>query len=84
MRGLWKTDIVRLGTKCDYVMRAILAVSALHIAQHRPEKRDYYVAHGVLHHQIASRTAIRLMREPNEANFEALWVFSILTIYFGG
>lgn len=64
-------------------MRSILAVSALHIAQHRPEQKDFYISHAIIYHQIASRTAIRLMVEAKPENSECLWAFSISTIYFG-
>ncbi|CAM1505215.1 Fc.00g108520.m01.CDS01 [Cosmosporella sp. VM-42] len=64
-------------------MRSLLAVSALHMAQHRPERKDFYVAHAILYHQIASRTAIELMRNMETEDAEALWIFSVLTVYFG-
>ncbi|KAJ4285983.1 hypothetical protein N0V88_008170 [Collariella sp. IMI 366227] len=38
----WRDDVVQLGLSCDYIMRAVLAVSALHLAYHRPERRDFY------------------------------------------
>ncbi|KAH8686413.1 hypothetical protein BGZ61DRAFT_454452 [Ilyonectria robusta] len=82
IQNLWKFGIIRLAVGCDYLMRSILAVSALHIAQHRPEQKDFYVSNAIIYHQIASRTAIRLMAEAKPENSECLWAFSISTIYF--
>jgi hypothetical protein len=46
-------------------MRAVLAVSALHLAYHqdRPDRRDWYTAQGILLHQKASRSAMRCMMQ---------------------
>lgn len=80
-RDLWKNTIVRQATKCEYVMRAILAVSAMHMLQLKPDQK-HYLAHAVRHHQIASRIAIELMRDIQPEDYENLWLFSILTMIF--
>lgn len=84
VRNFWKYTVVRLGVNCDYVMRCILAVSALHMAHYQPEKRDFFVSRAIAYHQTASRTATRLISEMKPEDRENLWIFSILTIYFGG
>lgn len=63
-------------------MRALLAVSAVHMAQHKPDQADHYLSHGILYHQIASRTAVDLLHELRPENCENLWIFSVFTIYF--
>ncbi|KAH7136827.1 hypothetical protein B0J13DRAFT_640390 [Dactylonectria estremocensis] len=82
IRNLWKFGIVRLAVGCDYVMRSLLAVSALHMAQHRPEQAELYVPHAIMYHQIASSKAINLIAEAKPENAECLWAFSVSTMYF--
>lgn len=81
-RNLWRTTMVRRGTKCGYVMRSILAVSALHMLQLRPTE-THYLAHALEHHRIASRTAIELMHDVQMSDAEDLYIFSVLTLYVG-
>lgn len=64
-------------------MRSLLAVSGIHIAQHRSEQKHSYIAHALSHHRAASRLAMDLMAEVLPQNLENLWIFSVLTVYFG-
>lgn len=82
----WRDDVVRLGLSRDYIMRAVLAVSALHLAYHRPDRRDFYTAQGILLHQKASRSAMRCMaagKDMDKDEAASLFLFSMLTIFFG-
>lgn len=63
-------------------MRALLAVSATHIAQHRPNQKHHYLSHAMAYHDIASRKAIALMVDMLPENLEDLWIFAVLTMYF--
>ncbi|KAK4149336.1 hypothetical protein C8A00DRAFT_38069 [Chaetomidium leptoderma] len=81
----WRDDVVQLGLSCDYIMRAVLAVSALHQAYHRPERRDFYVEEGILLHQKASRSAMRIMASGDKIDQDqaaSLFLFSMLTMFF--
>lgn len=82
IRNIWKSAIVRKALNCDFVMRALLAVSATHIAQHRPSQRHHYLSHAMAYHDLASRTAISLIGQLLPENLEDLWIFSVLTMYF--
>ena len=82
LRNLWRVTVVQVALECDYVMRCLLGMSALHLAYHRPDRRDYYVARALQYHQIASRSAMALMTDVKEENAENLYLFSVLTIYF--
>lgn len=82
----WRDDVVQLGLREDYIMRAVLAVSALHLAYHRPDRRDFYVEEGILLHQKASRSAMRVMAAADKIDKDqaaTLFVFSMLTMFFG-
>jgi hypothetical protein len=82
----WRDDVVQLGMSCDYIMRAVLAVSALHLAYHRPDRRDFYVEEGILLHQKASRSAMLVMAAGDNIDKDQtarLFLFSMLTMFFG-
>ncbi|KAK4097269.1 hypothetical protein N658DRAFT_434380 [Parathielavia hyrcaniae] len=85
----WRDDVVQQGLACDYVMRAVLAVSALHLAYHRPDRRDFYIEEGILLHQKASRSAMRVMAvaagdgdKMDKHQAAELFLFSVLTFFF--
>ncbi|KAL2146393.1 hypothetical protein VTI28DRAFT_4146 [Corynascus sepedonium] len=80
----WRDDVVQLGLSEDYIMRAVLAVSALHLAYHRPDRRDFYVEEGIILHQKASRAAMRVMASDgiDKDRAASLFIFSMLTIFF--
>ena len=83
----WRVSVVRIGLSCSFIMRSVLAVSALHLAYHRPDRREHYTAQGILLHQRASRSAMRSMAAGPPENLSAddavnLFLFSMLTVYF--
>jgi hypothetical protein len=83
IRQLWRVVAPQMGFRCDYLMRCILAVSALHMAVYRPQQRDFYTAKALEYHQHASRAAMQLMSDVALDDAETLFLFSVLTIYFG-
>ncbi|KAK3904173.1 hypothetical protein C8A05DRAFT_42719 [Staphylotrichum tortipilum] len=81
----WRDDVVQVGFTCDYVMRAVLAVSALHLASERPDRRDFYIEEGILLHQRAARSAMRVMAAGDKIDVHqgaSLFLFSMLTMFF--
>jgi hypothetical protein len=57
IRDFYRMTTVQIGLKCDYIMRALLAVSALHLAYHRPDMRIHYQTLAASHHQLATKEA---------------------------
>lgn len=49
----WRITVPQLGMSCNFVMYGILALSTLHLARSRPEKRDFYVSQAKILHQYA-------------------------------
>ncbi|KAK4185232.1 putative transcription factor [Podospora australis] len=87
--SFWQGPVVQLGLKCDYIMRTVLAISALHLAYSADseERRDSYTAQGILLHQKASRSAVKFMNSLSSTEMDkdataSLFLFSLLTIYF--
>ncbi|TID19004.1 putative C6 transcription factor [Venturia nashicola] len=65
-----------------FVMHAIMAISALHLAYLRHERRDYYLFHAKAHHEAGLRTASGLLGSMNEKNCVPMWLFSTLCCMF--
>ena len=69
---LWRTKAPQLGFSSPFLMRAILALSALHLAHLMPlERKGFYLSQAEFHHdvalQIVSPIVPRLMQEDSEA-----------------
>jgi hypothetical protein len=63
-------------------MRGILALSALHLARYRPEKKELYNSQALLQHQIGLRQATNALTEINDQNCTGVYIFSALTLFF--
>jgi len=63
-------------------MRGILALSALHLARYRPDKKERYTSQAMLQHQIGLRQATSILTELTEDNCPAVFIFSALTLFF--
>ena len=85
VQEFWRTTAIQVGLKCSYMLQALLAVSALHLADQTPDKRDLYIARGMKLHRQASRSAVRFMDREDINTDEAvnLFLFSSLTMFFG-
>jgi hypothetical protein len=79
----WRDSVVQLSLECDYMMRTLLAVSAIHLAKLHPENRDLYLSTAFKHHDIALESAMPLLSDPQQVDARNLFVFSSLTIFFG-
>lgn len=83
LRDFWRINVVKLGIECDYVMRSILSLAALHLAHLHPERKDTLLEKSMAHHEMSSRAAIELMERVQDNNKAQLFIFSVLTIYIG-
>ncbi|TEA19470.1 hypothetical protein C8034_v009707 [Colletotrichum sidae] len=81
MREFWRLNVVKLGIECDYVMRSILSLAALHLAHLCPDRRDGLLEKSMIHHEMSSRAAVSLMQDVQDSNKAQLFIFSVLTIY---
>jgi len=81
VQTLFRTQAPQLGLKYDFLMRAVLALSGLHLAHYRPDQYDYYVSQALHHHESGLRGASSLIPYITEENCSALYVFSVLTFY---
>ncbi|KAK4118846.1 hypothetical protein N657DRAFT_582838 [Parathielavia appendiculata] len=82
VRQMLRTTAVHMAVECEYLMRAILAVSALHLSRYRPQKKTLYLERAMHHHQAASSVAIELMTDLRVEECERFHLFSMLTVYY--
>ncbi|KAH7369332.1 C6 zinc finger protein [Plectosphaerella cucumerina] len=87
LRPFWCRNLVAIGLSCDFVMRNILSLSALHLAHLSPEREPELVEKAVFHQQLASKQALAAMAAvtggaatpPDLA--DCLFCYSVLTMY---
>lgn len=79
---VWQDRVPRLAMHADYVLQALLAVSAMHLSQIRPHSRNSYWSTGVQLYHAALSKAQKEMENVTEANCEEVYVFSTLTCFY--
>jgi hypothetical protein len=80
VKEVWRLEIPKLAFRWDFVMRALLAISALHLAHFKQDKRDYYNSYALFQHDLGLREVRSLLLNINDENCSALFIFSTLHI----
>lgn len=84
---IWQHLVVHLALRRDYVLKTLLAVSALHLAKRLPpDRREPYTSAAYSYHQIALRSAMPLLSDADALPSDEavnLFIFTSLTIFFG-
>ena len=87
LRQFWQRNVVRIGLRCDFVMRSLLSLAALHLAYLNPARRPELIERSILHQSEAARAARQSIETAGSADGqevgENLFVFSVLTVYHG-
>jgi hypothetical protein len=79
IRAIWRIQVPKIAFSNDFVMNAMLALSALHMAHFSTEKKDYYIDQAARLHQSGLRTAAALVPSVTVDNAPALWIFTAIT-----
>ncbi|KAL5321363.1 hypothetical protein ACEPPN_009319 [Leptodophora sp. 'Broadleaf-Isolate-01'] len=82
MKIAWRINVTQVGFSYDFVMRGILALSALHMAHHKPERRDFYIQQAMLQHETGLRVSTEVLATITEENCTGVYAFSALTLFF--
>ena len=82
LQTIMKINVPELGFLHPFVMRGILALSALHMARLKPEMEAVYTTLAMQHHQIGLPVATSSLGNLTEGNCSAVYIFSTLTLYF--
>lgn len=83
LQDFWKISVPRIALEHEYVMRSLLAVSALHTAHRRPDQRTFYVSTALEFHQRASQNARILLQDITSEHGVGLFLFSVFTVLIG-
>ena len=79
-RALWQTHAVALGFKHEFLLRGILAASALHLSYLHPEYKQSYDLKASTHQGLALTLFQETLSHVDESNCQALFAFSCLLV----
>lgn len=79
MRTLWRINVPQIAFSYDFVMRGVLALSALHLAYSKPKQRELFNSQARTHHQIGLRGVTALLPHVTDENCTAVYIFSAIT-----
>lgn len=82
LSSLLRLTVPQLSLEHPFLMRTLLALSALHIAHHSPSRRDHLVSYAIAQHRSASQAAGILLANVTADNCVPVYIFSILTYVF--
>lgn len=78
--ALWQVQAPMLGFKHDFLLRGILAVSALHAAYMFPHRKMEYDLKASTHQSLALQSYQEVLTHVDNSNCHALFLFSCLII----
>ncbi|KAF7938962.1 uncharacterized protein EAE98_001299 [Botrytis deweyae] len=79
VRNIYHTTIVQIAFQHEFVMRALLALSALHMARNRPDQSERLYEYSKQQHEAALRQGTAFIPHITTETCAALHVFSIFT-----
>lgn len=82
VQAIWRDEAPRVGFTAPFVLHAILAISALHLAKSNPARRAECVAWGQMHHEAAVRTVVPVLPSLAADNCVAVFLFASLTCIY--
>lgn len=80
---LWRITVPQEAFNYDFLMRGILAISALHLSVLRPDKQDHYTQIAVKQQDIALSSFRSIMSEIDQSNCDAFFALSSLIVVYG-
>ncbi|KAL4949054.1 hypothetical protein BDW69DRAFT_82727 [Aspergillus filifer] len=82
IQSLWRDEVPRIAFSTPFLLHALLAVSALHLAHSTPSRRSSCNAQAHFHHNAAVTSVIPEITSLATDNAAALYLFSSLTCMF--
>lgn len=82
MQSFYRVNVPQLGFSHPFVLHAIMALSARHLAHFRVSKRASYIAKADHHWEIGLRTASALIPTVNDDNAPALYIFAVFSCFY--
>ncbi|PLB48627.1 hypothetical protein P170DRAFT_436441 [Aspergillus steynii IBT 23096] len=81
IQTFWRVNAPRIGFSAPYALRAILAISALHLAHLRPHQKKFYVNQAEYHHDAAVKQVAPNMTHLMQEDSAGVLLFSMLTSF---
>ena len=81
--ALWQVTVPQIAFEHDFLMRGILAISALHLSWQGKEKADYWAEFAVRQQDAALSTFRDLMSKMDESYCDAFFALSSLIVVYG-
>ncbi|APA09404.1 hypothetical protein sscle_05g041740 [Sclerotinia sclerotiorum 1980 UF-70] len=78
-KELWQTTAIEIALSHEFVMRALLALSALHMARSTPDRSRQLNDYSMQQHQAALRQGTAFLSDITVETCAALHIFSIVT-----
>lgn len=82
LRNIWRITVPQIGFQYDYVMRSILALSALHMSLYSTDKRDFYLQIARSEHGAALQKIAATLPHVGADNCSALYISAALTFFY--
>ncbi|KAI1260430.1 hypothetical protein F5Y18DRAFT_405315 [Xylariaceae sp. FL1019] len=81
VRNFWRVNVPQIGFAYPYVLKGILALSALHLSRLRPQQRDSLVKQAMVHHNASTSMVMPILSENVIGNdeFTPVFCYSMLT-----
>ncbi|KAF7863924.1 hypothetical protein EAF04_006889 [Stromatinia cepivora] len=79
VKDLWQTTAIQIAFRQEFVMRALLALSALHMARNTPGRSRQLYDYSMQQHQAALRQGTAFLSHITVETCAALHIFSIVT-----
>lgn len=80
---LWGEDVPRLAFQHHCILRAILSLSAFHVARQRPFQSPKFLNLAERHYEVAVREATKMLPSLNIDNCQALYIMTVLICFAG-
>jgi hypothetical protein len=78
----WRINALHVGFAHHFVLHFPLALSALHLAYLRPDRREHYVTQAEHHFSIGLREVTKLLPRLDADNCQALYISAVLVCYY--
>lgn len=82
VRSIFRISVPKLCFTHPWLMRNLLAISALHLAHFTPSRREHLISYALQQHQAASQKAGEILANVTSENCVPLYLFSVLTYMF--
>lgn len=82
MQTFYRVNVPQMGFSYPFVLHAVIAFSARHMAHFRQTRRASYLVKADHHWEVALRTASALLPTVNETNGSALYIFAVFSCFY--